>query len=177
MMGDYNINYLNQREREDLETVTLPYGVAAINNDQPTRISNKSGSLMNHIITDHYNFHSFSSFVSDTPFRTSTNKAMEYFATSVISNIELQPSPKIFMKKSTMKSHIKSVFSYCNWFIGTGVAGTGQTCPERLFSILASLLEDSLLKSISKSKIFIRNDKSNLTIHQFLMRPNVLKTK
>ena len=121
-MGDYNINYLNQKEREDLESVILPSGLAAINNDQPIRISNKSGSLMNHIITDHYNFHSFSSFVYDTLFRTSTKRAIYPFATSVISNIELQPSPKAFMKEIYDESHIKSVFSYCNWFIGTGDA-------------------------------------------------------
>ena len=64
MMGVCNINYLNQREREDLETVTLAYGLTTINTDQPTRISNKE-SLIEYIITDHYDAHSFSSFVSD----------------------------------------------------------------------------------------------------------------
>ena len=39
-MGDYNKNYLNQREKENLETVILPYGLTTINTDQPTRISN-----------------------------------------------------------------------------------------------------------------------------------------
>ena len=46
MMGDYNINYLNQREKEDLETVILPYGLKTISANQPTRKSNKSGSIM-----------------------------------------------------------------------------------------------------------------------------------
>ena len=85
MMGNYNRNYLNQRERDDLETDILPYGLTTINTDQPTRISNKSGSLIDYIITDHYNAHSFSSFVSDNPFRT--NKPIDRFVTSVISNI------------------------------------------------------------------------------------------
>ena len=34
------------------------------------------------------------------------------------------------------------------------------------FTILTSFIENSLRKSISKKKVFIRNDKSNLTIHQ-----------
>ena len=109
-MGDYNINYLNQREKEDLETVILPNGLTTINTDQPTRISNKSGSLIDYIITDHYNnAHSFSSFVSDTPFRTSV--PIDHFATSVISNINLQPSPKVFMKDIYDKKSHKRIFS------------------------------------------------------------------
>ena len=65
-MGDYNLKYLNQRKREDLETVILPYGLTTINTDQPTRIGKKALSLIDYIITDHYNANSFSSFVSDT---------------------------------------------------------------------------------------------------------------
>ena len=37
-MGDYNINYFNTREEQDLETVTLPYVLIVSNTDQPTRI-------------------------------------------------------------------------------------------------------------------------------------------
>ena len=76
-MGDYNINYLNQREREDRETVILPYGLTTINTDHSTRISNKSGPLKDNIIADHYNAHSFSSFVSDNLFCTSANEPID----------------------------------------------------------------------------------------------------
>ena len=41
------------QEKEDLETVTLPHGLTTINTDQPTRISNESGSLIDYVITDH----------------------------------------------------------------------------------------------------------------------------
>ena len=35
-----------------------------------------------------------------------------------------------------------------------------------MFTILTSFIENSLRKSISKKKVFIRNDTSNLTIHE-----------
>ena len=37
-MGDYSINYLNTREKQDLETVILPFSLIVSNTDQPTRI-------------------------------------------------------------------------------------------------------------------------------------------
>ena len=38
IMGAYNIDYLNAREKHDLETVTTPYGLIVSNTDEPTRI-------------------------------------------------------------------------------------------------------------------------------------------
>ena len=46
IMGDYNINYLNTREKQDLETVILPYGLIVSNADQPTRIKGTSKTLI-----------------------------------------------------------------------------------------------------------------------------------
>ena len=37
-MGDYKIAYLNAREENDLETVTIPYGLIVSNTDEPTKI-------------------------------------------------------------------------------------------------------------------------------------------
>ena len=88
MMGDYNKNHLNQSDREDLETVILPFELTTINTDQPTKIGNKSGSLIDYIITDHYNINSYSILLSDTAFRTSTNELIDHFATCCKSNIE-----------------------------------------------------------------------------------------
>ena len=112
------------------------------------------------------NAHSFSSFVSDSPFGTSADKPIDLFATSVMSNIKLQPSPKVFMKeiydkKSYKNEFFQNLLDNCNWRYFYG-----QTCPEGMFSILTSFMENSLRKSISKKKTFIRNDKSNITNHQ-----------
>ena len=104
--GDYNINNLNQREWK----MCTAYVLTTINTDQPTRISIKSKSLIDYAITDYYNAHSFSSFVSDTSFGTSANKPIDHFATSEVSDVELQPSPTDFMKQIDDKMSYKRFF-------------------------------------------------------------------
>ena len=67
----------------------------------------------------------------------------------------------MYDKKSYKKESFQNILGNCNWKYFYG-----QTCPEGMFTILTSFIENSLRKSISKKKVFIRNDKSNLTIHQ-----------
>ena len=55
IMGDYKIKYLNTREKQILQTVTLPYGLIVSNTDQPTRIRGTSKTLIDYIIADHSN--------------------------------------------------------------------------------------------------------------------------
>ena len=38
MMGDYNLDYLTPLERENLETVLLPYGFSVASPNLPTRV-------------------------------------------------------------------------------------------------------------------------------------------
>ena len=84
IMGGYNINYLNTREKQDLETVTLPYGLIVSNTDQPTRKKGTSKTLIDYIITDHSNAAYFTPIVSDTPLRTIGKKPIDHLATCVI---------------------------------------------------------------------------------------------
>ena len=41
-----------------------------------------------------------------------------------------------------------------------------QNCPEGMFSVFMTILENALRKSIKKTKMFIRNDESDITINQ-----------
>ena len=97
-MGDYNINYLNAREKQDLETVTLAYGLIGSNTDQPTRIKGPSKTSIDYIITDHNNAAFFTHIVSDTPLRTISKKPIDHLATSVITNIRMIKSFNVFIK-------------------------------------------------------------------------------
>ena len=63
IMGDYNIDHLNTREKQDLETVTLPYDLIVSNTDQPTRKKGTSKTSIDYIITDHSNAAFFTPFV------------------------------------------------------------------------------------------------------------------
>ena len=40
LMGDYNMNYFDKRERECLETILTPYGLTVMNKDHATRVQN-----------------------------------------------------------------------------------------------------------------------------------------
>ena len=98
LLGDYNIDYLNERERQDLETVILPYGLRINNTDEPTRVRGNSKSLIDYIITDHLQAETFRAHVSDTPLRTGNKKRIDHFATSLITNIDCKPTCKVFRK-------------------------------------------------------------------------------
>ena len=98
MMGDYNITYLIQRERGDLATVTLPYRLTTINTDQPSKLSKKLShkqTVLSRITIMLLLFHH----LYLTPRPVSADKPIDHFATSVISNIKVQPSPRLFMNE------------------------------------------------------------------------------
>ena len=52
MMGDYNIIYLENKEKQNLETIIQPYDLNVTNKHQATRIKDESNSLIDYIIID-----------------------------------------------------------------------------------------------------------------------------
>ena len=113
LLGDYNIDYLNKRERQDLETVILPYGFKINNTDEPTRVRGNSKSLIDSIITDHFQAETFHAHVSDTPLRTGNKKQIDHFATSLTTNIDCKPICKVFRKTIYDKqTYQKNRFQY-----------------------------------------------------------------
>ena len=52
LVGHYNINYLNVKERQPLDTITIPYGLRITNTEFPTRVQGNSMTLIDYIITD-----------------------------------------------------------------------------------------------------------------------------
>ena len=73
-MGDYNIDYLNEREQKCPNTVTLPYGLRILNTVIPTRVKDNSETLIDYIITDLNNSENFSNIICETPLRTLKNQ-------------------------------------------------------------------------------------------------------
>ena len=60
-MGDYNINYLNNKERNYIDTVLIPYDLKVVNTE-PTRGRN----LIDYIITEgNYQIQSVHTFISE----------------------------------------------------------------------------------------------------------------
>ena len=58
-----------------------------INTKEPTRVKGESRSLIDYIILGHFDVDSSTSFVPDTPTRSSKNETIDYLATSVVSKI------------------------------------------------------------------------------------------
>ena len=170
LMGDYNIDYMNEREMQDLETVIIPYGFKINNIDQPTRVRGNSKSLIDYIISDHFQSESFNAYVSDTPLRTANKQQIDHFATSLITNIDCKSTSKVFKKtifnkQTYQREKFQNILQASDWGYFYS-----QNCAEGMFSVFVNFLENALEKSISKRKVFIRNDKNNLTIYQKLMK-------
>ena len=64
LMGDYNIDYLDNQERGNLENVIAPYGLLVSSPESPTRITERSQSHIDYII--HEQVTNCNSFVFDT---------------------------------------------------------------------------------------------------------------
>ena len=76
LMGDYNTDYLNEREQISLGTVILPYGLRILNTNIPTRVKDNSKTLIDYRITDLNNSENFTDVIFDTPLRTLENKTI-----------------------------------------------------------------------------------------------------
>ena len=149
-MGDYNIVHLNKRERQDLKTVILPYGFKINNTDEPTRVRGNSKSLIDYIITDHFQAETFFAHVSDTPLRTGNKKEIDHSETSLITNTHCKPTCKVFRitlydKQTYQKNRFQYLLQSSDW--GHFYS---QICAEGMFSVFVDFVRNALKKSISK---------------------------
>ena len=166
LMGNYNIDYFDKRERECLETILTPYGLNVMNKDHDTRVQNQSRTLIDYIITDHLKSENFETFVSDSVFRTSENKSIDYRATSVVSNLQIEKRCNVTTKEVFDKSNYKrdefcqeiQRSDWCRFY--------RQKSAEEMFYVFNDILKKAMRKCVFKKKIFIRNDKNLLTIQK-----------
>ena len=99
-MGDFNVYYLTPREQQKLDTLLFLYGLTLIITKEPTRVKGQLRSLIGYLIKDHhFDCDSFTSFVSDSPRRTSKNEPIDQLATSGVSNIVNDHSKMFSLKK------------------------------------------------------------------------------
>ena len=90
LMGDYNIDYPNPKEKKCLETILLPYGLQIMNTEQPTWVKGNSQSKIDFIITDLPISKCSETIASDTPLRTLKNPEMDHWATLTIMSIQMK---------------------------------------------------------------------------------------
>ena len=127
-MGDYNLDHLNKKEKESLDTIMVPYGMNITNNIIPTRISGNCNSLLGYINIDLPELKR--TYISDTPLRTIQGKMSNHFATSIITEIKMHKPPnvnidEIFKKTEYRVEELRSFISNSNWCLFYN-----QTCAE-----------------------------------------------
>ena len=101
LMGDYNIDYLNEGEQNFLDSVILPYGLWILNTNIPNRDEDYSNTLIDYIITDLNNSESFSNIISDTPLRTKKKQLI---------TLQQPPDMKRISKSKTHNFHYQRKF-------------------------------------------------------------------
>ena len=137
------MDYLNKREKKDLETVILPYGFKINNTDEPTRVRGNSNSLIDYIITDQFQAETFRAHVSNTTLRTGYKKQIDHFAISLITNIGCKPTSKVF-RKTIYDKHTfqKNRFQYLLQSSDWGHFYS-QNCAEGMFSVFVDFVENA----------------------------------
>ena len=84
-MGDYHINYLENKEKQNLETIIQPYDVNVTNKHQATRIKDGSNSLIDYIFIDG-NEPLFNSKIFDPPIQTDHFAQLNILVTKISKN-------------------------------------------------------------------------------------------
>ena len=97
LVGDYNLDYLNKKEKKSLDTIMVKYGMNITNNKISTSISGNCKSLLDYIITDLPELKRTN--VSDTPLRRIQGKMSDHFATSIITENKMQKPPSVTIKE------------------------------------------------------------------------------
>ena len=80
LLGDYNINYLDSKEKENLDSIIIPYGMKVFCPNDETRISSSNKTHIDYIISD-YETNGIE-FCFDTPYKT------DHFASFILTDIK-----------------------------------------------------------------------------------------
>ena len=144
----------------------MPYGLIIVNTEIPTRVQGNSETLIDYIITDLSHADTFEPIVSDTPLRTLKKAEIDHRATSVITKTNMKTRSRVFIKEifdrsNYRKEHFRELLSRSEWS-----AFYSQNCAEGMYTIFKDIIEKALRKCITIKKVFIRNDKGVLTLHE-----------
>ena len=113
LLGDYNINYLDSKEKENLDSIIIPYGLKVFCPNDETRISSSTKTHIDYVISD-YETNGIE-FCFDTPYKT------DHFASFILMDIKCGKSlPRIistFNKKSYQKNEFCNTLSALPWYL------------------------------------------------------------
>ena len=158
LLGDYNINYLDSKEKENLDSIIIPYGLKVFCPYDETRISYSTKTHIDYIISD-YETNGIE-FCFDTRYKT------DHFASFILTDIKCgKILPRIistFNKKNYQKNEFCNSLSALPWYLLYQC-----TDAQNMFSTMTYLISCALQQHAPIENKFVRNFKPK----------NVLKTE
>ena len=153
LMGDYNINYLNSREKEKLDSILLPYHLEIQNKTEATRICKtvKTATLIDYFISDIY---VKKTILCDTPILS------DHFALCTILKEQTNPlklveKKKIYDRITYNKAKFLDDLKKANWSVIYQ-----QNNANEMLESFTKIFTRVLQKHAPLKNVFIRNDKS-----------------
>ena len=102
LMGDYNLNYFTPLEKENLDTVVLPYGFTVASPCLATRMCKSTKTHIDKILAE--NIDDGKSFVFDTPFKT------DHFCTVLFAEVSAGKQKCIRLPRFAKTKFVKDAF-------------------------------------------------------------------
>ena len=150
LLGDYNLNYLNEDDKQSLDTILIPYNLDVTNKLTPTQ----SKALIDYIITDlGIKDLTNNSIVFIPPIKTDHQATA--FITELKLNNNVRPTKrKIYDKSNYSNYKFKQKLSAINWR-----SFYSNNNPAIMLDIFTSNIADTIKECAPQKTIFIRNDK------------------
>ena len=157
LKGDYNINYLNNKEKQKLDTIILPYDLHLLNSRTATRHQNGSCSLLDYIITDNGLRRKYY-YVFDSPIK-SDHLAQILFTDFTLTQKQKPLRKFIFDKRNYDPRNFRNSLTYINWSL---IYESNDI--EEKFARFESLISNVIRLHVPIRKSFIRNHKPNFSL-------------
>ena len=150
LLGDNNLNYLNEDDKQSIDTILIPYNLNVTNKLTPTH----SKALIDYIITDLGIKDLTNNSIVFTPPIKTDHQATPFITELKLNNNVRPIKRKIYDKSNYSKYNFKQKLSALNWRSFYSINN-----PDIMLDIFTSNIADTIKKCAPQKTIFIRNDK------------------
>ena len=154
MIGDYNLDYLTPLERENLETVILPYGFSVASPNLPTRVCKTTKRHIDYIRPE--NILDGKCFVFNSLFET------DHFGSVIFTNVFAENQKCTILQMFDLSTYQKAVFclslSNIPWF-----RIYNRSNATDMFNLFVYMLASVVEKHAPVKKIFLRKRTLNFS--------------
>ena len=153
LLGDYNFNYLNEDDKQSLDTILKPYNLNVTNKLTPTH----SKALIDYIIIDLGIRDLTNNSIVFTPPIKTYHQATAFITELKLNNNVRSIKRKIYDKSNYSNYKFKQKLSAINWR-----SFYSNNNPEIMLDIFTSNIADTIRECTPQKTTFIRNDKPKI---------------